>query len=51
MIDFIEEHCGIFGVEPICRVLPVAVSTYYDRRVIAFDPDRAPARAKSDAEP
>ena len=32
---FIDEHKGVFGVEPICRVLsqhgcPIAPSTYYD---------------------
>jgi putative transposase len=29
---FIEERRGAFGVEPICRVLEVAVSTFYARR-------------------
>ncbi len=28
MIDFIAEHRAIYGVEPICRVLPIASSTY-----------------------
>jgi hypothetical protein len=27
MIDFIDEHRAIYGVEPICRVLPIAPST------------------------
>ena len=49
MIDFIEESRGAHGVEPICRTLQIAPSTYYDRRAIARDPDRASARAKSDA--
>jgi len=49
MMDFIEESRGLFGVEPICRTLQIAPSTYYDRRAIARDPDRASARAKSDA--
>jgi putative transposase len=35
IVDFIAEHRGEFGVEPICRVLsehgcPIAPSTYYD---------------------
>jgi len=46
---FIEEHRGAYGVEPMCRILQIAPSTYYDRRAIARDPDRASARAKSDA--
>ena len=32
MSRFIEERRGTFGVEPICRVLGVAVSTFYARR-------------------
>ena len=49
MMDFIEESREAHGVEPICRTLQIAPSTYYDRRAIARDPDRASARAKSDA--
>lgn len=29
MTSFIEQHHGSFGVEPICRVLSFATSTYY----------------------
>jgi len=49
MIDFIEESRETLGVEPICRALQFAPSTYYNRRAIARDPERASARAKSDA--
>jgi hypothetical protein len=49
MTAFIEEHRGSYGVEPMCKVLQIAPSTYYDRRAIARDPDLASARAKSDA--
>ena len=49
MMDFIDEHREMYGVEPICRTLQFAPSTYYDRRAIMRDPDRASARAKSDA--
>ena len=49
MIDFIEESREAHGVEPICRALQFAPSTYYDRRAIALDPERASTRAKSDA--
>ena len=41
MMDFIENSRGLFGVEPICRTLQIAPSTYYDRRAIARDPGRA----------
>jgi putative transposase len=49
MMGFIEESRGSFGVEPICKALQFAPSTYYDRRAVARDPDRASARARSDA--
>ena len=49
MMDFMEESREAFGVEPICRTLQFAPSTYYDRRTVARDPDRASARARSDA--
>ncbi|OYU77442.1 MAG: hypothetical protein CFE32_05690 [Alphaproteobacteria bacterium PA3] len=48
-LRFIEESREAFGVEPICRALQFAPSTYYDRRAVARDPDRASARARSDA--
>jgi transposase InsO family protein len=49
MIDFIEDSRETFGVEPICKALQFAPSTYYDRRAILRDPERASRRAKSDA--
>jgi len=49
MIDFIEESREALGVEPICKALQFAPSTYYERRAIARDPERASLRAKSDA--
>jgi putative transposase len=29
MTTYIDEHKGSFGVEPICRILAVAPSSYY----------------------
>jgi transposase InsO family protein len=49
MIAFIDDHCDAYGVEPICRVLPIAPSTYYAHAARRADPDRLPARAKRDA--
>ncbi len=49
MIAFIEESREELGVEPICKALQFAPSTYYDRRAILCDPERASPRAKSDA--
>ncbi len=50
MIAFIDGHRGEHGVEPICKVLPIAPSTYYDRLAKRADPSRLSARAKHDAE-
>ena len=47
---FIEEHRGDFGSEPMCRMLQIAPSTHHERRAISRDPDRASARAKTDAD-
>lgn len=49
MIAFIEAHRGVFGVEPICKVLPIAPSTYYQRLLCAKEPARASKRARTDA--
>jgi putative transposase len=49
MVSFIDEHRGDYGVEPICDVLPIAPSTYYEHRARQRDPGRLPARAKRDA--
>ena len=49
MIAFIKDHRGAHGVEPICRVLQIAPSTFYERIAIERDPDRASDRAKRDA--
>ncbi len=32
MVDYIDQHRGVYGVEPICTVLPIASSTYYDNK-------------------
>ena len=47
---FIEEHRDVFGVGPICRVLPIAPSTFYARAAIVRDPGLASSRAKQDKE-
>jgi hypothetical protein len=49
MIAFIDEHRAIHGVEPICRVLPIAPSTYYAHAARRADPTKLPARARRDA--
>ena len=50
MKAFIDEHRETYGVEPICRVLPIAPSTYYEHAARKADPDRRPARERRDTE-
>ena len=49
MISFIDEHRPVLGVEPICKVLPIAPSTYYDTVAKRTDVDRLSDRARRDA--
>jgi transposase InsO family protein len=48
MIAFIDDHREVHGVEPICRVLPIAPSTYHDHAAKRADPEKLSARAKRD---
>ena len=48
MIAFIDDHRGAHGVEPICRVLPIAPSTYHDHLAKRADPEKMSARARRD---
>jgi putative transposase len=49
MIAFIDDHRDAYGVEPICRVLPIAPSTYHAHAARRAEPDRLPARVRRDA--
>lgn len=49
MIGFIDDHRASYGVEPICRVLPVAPSTYHAHAAKRGDPARLSTRARRDA--
>jgi putative transposase len=48
MIAFIDHHRGVYGVEPICRVLPIAPSTYHAHVARRADPGTLSRRAKRD---
>jgi putative transposase len=48
MIAFIDDHRAVYGVEPICKVLPIAPSTYYDHAAKRADPGKLSARAQQD---
>ena len=48
MIAFIDDHRQAHGVEPICKILQIAPSTYHDHVAKRADPARLSARAKRD---
>ena len=48
MIAFIDDNRAAYGVEPICRVLPIAPSTYHAQVAQRKDPSKASKRAKRD---
>jgi putative transposase len=50
MIAFIDDHRDAHGVEPICRVLPIAPSTYHAHLARRADPEKAPGRVRRDTE-
>jgi transposase InsO family protein len=49
MIAFIDDHRDAHGVEPICKLLPIAPSTYRAHAARRRDPAKASARARRDA--
>ena len=49
MIAFIDDHRETHGIEPICKVLPIAPSTYHAHAAKRADPAKLSARAKRDA--
>ena len=49
MVAFIDEHRSEYGVEPICRQLPIAPSSYYEFKARELDPERLPFRFHHDA--
>jgi transposase InsO family protein len=49
MIAFIDDHRAAYGVESICRVLPIAPSTYHAHATKRADLGKLSARARRDA--
>jgi transposase InsO family protein len=49
MIAFIDDHRHAYGVEPICRALPIAPSTHHAHLARRTDPSRVSARERRDA--
>jgi len=48
MKSFVDEHRDTLGVEPICKVLQIAPSTYHEHAARKVDPERRSRRAKID---
>ena len=49
MVSFIDDHRGVYGVEPICAMVPIAPSTYYEHKARQADPSRLSVRTQRDA--
>jgi putative transposase len=45
---FVDQHRDAFGVEPICKVLQIAPSSYRRHAARLRDPSQRSARAKRD---
>ncbi len=50
MVAFLDQHREMYGVEPICEVLPIAPSTYFLWKAQQQDPTTRSARAQRDDE-
>ncbi|MGP5069711.1 MULTISPECIES: IS3 family transposase [Psychrobacter] len=48
MIQFIDDHKNNYGVELICRVLPIAPSTYYRAQALSDNPHKRSLRSQHD---
>ena len=48
MVEFIDRHRNQYGVEPICKELPIAPSTYYRCKSQSAHPEQRSDRAKRD---
>jgi len=48
MVGFIDAHRKAHEIEPICKALPVAPSTYHDQLAKWADPSGRSERARSD---
>ncbi len=48
MVQFIDDHKNNYGIEPICRVLPIAPSTYYRAQDLSDNPHKHSLRSQHD---
>ena len=49
MVRYVNDRRKVYGVEPICNVLEIAPSTYYEHKRREQEPRRVPARVARDA--
>ncbi len=50
MVSFVDEHRDEYGVESICKMLPIAPSTFFEEMARRANPDLRPLREKRDDE-
>lgn len=48
MVEFIDQERDMYGVEPICNVLPIAPSSYYRSKHLVRHPEQRCARVQRD---
>ena len=48
MVDFIHNNKALYGVDAICRILPIAASTYYRTLDLVNNPEFRAERALHD---
>jgi putative transposase len=48
MVSFIDAHRDLYGVESICKQLPIAPSMYYEMKAREANPERVPPRLQRD---
>ena len=48
MVGFIDQYREVYGVEPICKLLPIAPSTYHRCKTLEQHPEQCSNRDKRD---
>ena len=48
MKAFVDTHRDVYGVEPICRVVPIAPSSYYEHKAREGNDSRCAPRVRRD---
>ena len=44
MVDFIQSNKALYGVEAICKILPITLSTYYWQLDLTENPEKRSKR-------